>query len=107
MERKHTLIRRPGLERRTVSRNGGKVTIVQPIQHRILLLDPRIPLPIIHPQLMMPSCQLIPLLRRQAIVRFDEPAPDKQDITNPYIATLRLRSDIDALIPSASLELRI
>ena len=55
----------------------------------------------------MPSCQLIPFLRRHAKVRFDEPASDEQDITNLYIPTLRLRSDIDFLIPSASLELRI
>ena len=75
--KKHTLIRRPRLKRRTVPRNGSKVAIVQPIQHRILLFDPRIPLPIIHPNLMMPSCQLIPFLRRHAIVRFDEPASDE------------------------------
>ena len=105
--KKHTLIRRPRLERRTVSGNGSKVAIVQPIQHLILLFDPGIPLPIINPYLMMPSCQLIPFLRQHAIVRFDEPASDEQYITNLYVPTLRLRSDIDFLIPSASLELRV
>ena len=55
----------------------------------------------------MPSCQVIPFLRRHAIVRFDESASDEQDITNLYVSTLRLRSDIDFLVLSASLELRI
>ena len=41
------------------------------------------------------------------MVRFDEPAPDEQDVTNQYIPALRLRSDIDFLVPSASLELRV
>ena len=42
-----TLIRRPRLKCRTISPNSSEIAIMQPINHRLFLLQSSIPLPVI------------------------------------------------------------
>lgn len=96
-----TSVRGPSFKSRRVSRHGGEIAVVQPVENLLLLPDARPPLTVIRTNRMRPQRHLRPLLGRLAVIGLHEAAPDEQDIANPDIPTLRLRPDINTLIFAA------
>ena len=80
---------------------------MQPINHWFLLLNTRIPLPVIRTQLMRPQRQLLPLFRTLGEILLNKPTPDKQKIPNLNISPLCLRPNINPLLLPTSLELSV
>ena len=54
---------------------------------------------------MASQCQACALIRRLAVVSFYESTPDKKEVPDLDVSALRLWSDVDALVFSASVEL--
>ena len=95
----------PGFKSRRISRHSGEIAVVQPVEHPLLLPNAGPPLTVVRPDRMWPQRHLRPILGRLAVIRLDEAAADEQDISDPDVAALRLRPDVDALIFAALVQL--
>ncbi len=100
-----TLMTRPSLKTRRISRHSGKIAIVQPINHLLLLHDAHVPLAVVGSDDMFPQGARRALVRRLGIIRFDVAAADHEDVADGDVAALCARPDVDALVFAAGVEL--
>lgn len=91
----------PSFKSRRVSRHGGEIAVVQPVENLLLLANAGPPLTVIRPDRMWPQRHLRPLLGRLTVIGLDEAAADEQDISDPDVSALCLRPDVDALVLAA------
>lgn len=88
---------RPSLKTRRIARHGREVTIVQPVDHGLLLLDTHIPLPVVGANDMFPQRHGRTFVGRFRVIRLDVSGANQQDVADLDVASLRLRPDVDAL----------
>lgn len=80
---------------------------MQPIQHLLLLRNPRPFLLIVLPNVMFSNGDGLPVFGIGLIIRSDEARADEQYVPNPDVAALSLRPDVDALVFAAEVELLV
>lgn len=97
---------RPSLKRRRVTSNRCEITVMQPVQHLLLLTHTRIPLTIltILPS-PMPQCRLCSVFWRPRIIRLFPPATHEKHVPNLDVATLSSRANIYTLVFAALIKL--
>jgi hypothetical protein len=95
----------PGLEGGSITCDGGKITVVQPVNHGFFLLDAGPALCIVWTQSMGPESCCSSLIRRSGIVGVDEARPDEEKVTNLYVTPLGCRADVYALRFPSCLEI--
>ena len=92
---------RPRLKRRHITRHSSKVAIVQPIDDPIFLAQTSITLSVTATGLVRPQRQLCPLFWRLDPVLLGPARTHKEHVTDVDVATLALRTDVDALVFAA------
>lgn len=88
---------RPSLKTRRIARDGREITIMQPVDHSLLLLDTHIPLPVVGANDMLPQRHGCAFVRRFRIIRLDVSGANQQNVADLDVASLRARPDVDAL----------
>ena len=101
------LVSRPALKRRRITRHSGKVAIMQPIDHGLLLFHASPFLLAVRADAHRPFGELLELLIWFGVVVLDEATAYEKHIPNLYISALCLRANINALIFAASFELGV
>lgn len=100
-------MRRPSLECGSVSSSGCEVTIVQPIDHPLLLAQSGPSLPIVDAELVRAHGKGIALVRRLRVVRLNPSAADEEHVADLDISALGGGTDVNALVQAALVELLV